>query len=85
MPPVTIYTTRFCPYCVSAKALLRKKSVEFVEIDVTGDPAGRRAMTARSAGRTTVPQIFIGERHIGGCDDIYDLDKSGSLDPLLAA
>ncbi len=84
MPPVTIYTTRFCPYCVSAKDLLRRKAVDFHEVDVTGDPAARRAMTARSSGRTSVPQIFIGERHVGGCDDIYDLDKSGKLDPLLA-
>ena len=60
MSPITIYTTRFCPYCVSAKELLRKKGVGFDEIDVTGDPAGRRTMTERSDGRTTVPQIFIG-------------------------
>ena len=84
MSPITIYTTRFCPYCVSAKELLRKKGVAFDEIDVTGDPAGRRTMSERSDGRTTVPQIFIGERHIGGCDDLYDLDEAGQLDPLLA-
>lgn len=85
MPPITIYTTRFCPYCISAKELLRKKSVAFDEIDVTGDPAGRRMMTERAHGRTTVPQIFIGERHVGGCDDLYDLDEAGQLDSLLAA
>ena len=85
MPPVTIYTTRFCPYCTAAKSLLGKKQVSFQEIDVTGDPAGRRAMTERANGRTTVPQIFIGDRHVGGCDDLYDLDNAGQLDPLLAA
>ena len=85
MSPVTIYTTRFCPYCTSAKALLRKKNVAFEEVDVTGDAKARGAMTQRADGRTTVPQIFIGETHVGGCDDLYDLDESGQLDPLLAA
>ncbi len=85
MAPVTIYTTRFCPYCLSAKTLLTKKSVAFSEIDVTGDAAGRALMTRRAGGRTTVPQIFIGERHVGGCDDLYDLDEAGQLDPMLAA
>ena len=84
MPPVTIYTTSTCPYCHAAKDLLRKKNVAFTEVDVTGKPVERRAMTAR-AGRTTVPQIFIGERHVGGCDDLYELDAAGRLDPLLAA
>lgn len=84
MPPVTIYTTRFCPYCTAAKSLLQKKSVAFEEIDVTGNPGGRRSMTERAAGRTTVPQIFVGERHVGGCDDLYDLDQAGQLDQLLA-
>ena len=85
MPPVTIYTTRTCPYCHSAKSLLGKKGVAYEEIDVTGRPDERRAMTARASGRTTVPQIFIGDRHIGGCDDLYDLEDAGQLDPLLAA
>jgi glutaredoxin 3 len=85
MPPVTIYTTRYCPYCTSAKALLTRKKVTFSEIDVTGDPSGRKAMMERANGRTTVPQIFIGDRHVGGCDDLYDLDEAGQLDPLLAA
>ena len=85
MTPVTIYTTRFCPYCSAAKDLLTRKSVAFGEIDVSGDPKGRAAMTERAGGRTSVPQIFIGERHVGGCDDLYDLDASGQLDPLLAA
>lgn len=85
MPSVTIYTTRFCPYCTAAKELLGKKDIRFDEVDVTGDPAGRRAMSDRAGGRTTVPQIFIGERHVGGCDDLYDLDGAGQLDSLLAA
>jgi glutaredoxin 3 len=85
MPPITIYTTRYCPYCHAAKDLLRKKEAEFSEIDVTGDPEGREKMRARSKGRNTVPQIFIGERHVGGCDDLYDLDAAGQLDPLLGA
>ena len=85
MPPVTIYTTRMCPYCHSAKDLLRKKAVAFQEIDVTGQPDQRRAMAARAEGRTSVPQIFIGDRHVGGCDDLYDLDAEGGLDPMLAA
>jgi glutaredoxin 3 len=85
MPPVTIYTTRFCPYCTEAKALLRSKSVNFDEIDVSGDAAGRAAMTRKAGGRTSVPQIFIGETHVGGCDDLYALDDAGKLDPLLAA
>ena len=85
MSSITIYTTRFCPYCVSAKELLRKKGAAFDEIDVTGDHAGRRRMTERASGRITVPQIFIGDRHVGGCDDLYDLDDAGQLDPLLKA
>lgn len=85
MPPVIVYTTRTCPYCHSAKNLLRKKGVNFTEIDVTGKPDDRRAMTARAGGRTSVPQIFIGASHVGGCDDLYDLDSAGRLDPLLTA
>ncbi len=85
MPHVTIYTARYCSYCSAAKTLLTKKHVAFDEIDVTGDPSGRRAMTTRANGRTTVPQIFIDDRHVGGCDDLFDLDETGQLDPLLAA
>ncbi len=85
MPPVTIYTTRFCPYCTEAKGLLRRKNVPFDEIDVSGNQAGRSAMTARAGGRTSVPQIFVGEKHVGGCDDLFALDEAGELDPLLAA
>ena len=84
MPPVTIYTTRLCPYCTAAKNLLRQKSIAFDEIDVSGNPGERKCMSERAAGRSTVPQIFIGDRHVGGCDDLYDLDQAGQLDPLLA-
>lgn len=85
MPPVTVYTTRFCPYCSDAKALLSRKGVRFEEVDVSGDRAGRAAMTERAGGRTSVPQIFIAERHVGGCDDLFALDEAGQLDPLLSA
>ena len=85
MPKVTIYTTAFCPYCHAAKALLKKKSVPYSEIDVSYDPDERRRMTAKANGRRTVPQIFIGQSHVGGFDDLYDLDQRGGLDPLLAA
>lgn len=82
-PKVTIYTTPFCPYCHAAKALLKKKGVQFDEIDVQ-DPSLRREMTERANGGRTVPQIFIGETHVGGCDDIHALDAAGKLDPMLA-
>ena len=85
MPPVTIYTTSGCPYCKAAKALLTRKGVVFAEIDVDGKPELRQAMTARAGGRTSVPQIFIGEKHVGGSDDIHSLDARGKLDELLAA
>ena len=85
MAPVTIYTTRFCPYCSEAKSLLRRKEVPFEEIDVSGDRTGRAAMTERARGRPSVPQIFIGERHVGGCDDLLALDQAGQRDTLLAA
>jgi len=83
MPPVDIYTTPFCPYCHDAKALLKKKNVAYTEIDVSRDRALRLKMTERANGRTTVPQIFIGATHVGGCDDLYALDGEGELDPLL--
>ena len=83
MPPVEIYTTPFCPYCHDAKALLKKKNVAYTEIDVSRDRALRARMTERANGRTTVPQIFIGATHVGGCDDLYALDGEGKLDPLL--
>lgn len=84
MTNVEIYTTPFCPYCGWAKELLTRKGVDFKEVDVSGDRALRAAMTQRAQGRTTVPQIFIGDTHIGGCDDLYALDEAGKLDPLLA-
>jgi glutaredoxin 3 len=84
MKPVTVYSKSTCPYCHAAKALLDRKGVVFTEIDVTGDPAGQQAMAERAGGRRTVPQIFIGDIHVGGCDDIHALDAAGKLDPLLA-
>ena len=84
MPPVTIYTTSWCPYCRSAKALLSKKGVAFTEIDVEAKPGARQEMTTRAGGRTSVPQIFIGEKHVGGSDDVHALDARGELDGLLA-
>ena len=83
MPPVEIYTTRWCSYCHAAKALLAKKGVAVTEIDVTGDWKGREAMIQRANGRTTVPQIFIGTTHVGGSDDLHALERAGKLDPLL--
>lgn len=83
--PIQIYTTPLCPYCFDAKALLRRKGVEFSEIDVSGDRARREEMVQRAGGRMTVPQIFIGRTHVGGCDDLYALDGAGKLDPLLEA
>jgi glutaredoxin 3 len=83
MPKITIYTTPICPYCVRAKALFAKKGVAVEEVNIFTDDAGRATMMEKSGGRRTVPQIFIGERHIGGCDDLYALDAAGGLDPLL--
>jgi glutaredoxin 3 len=83
MPRIEIYTTSYCGYCQSAKALLTRKGLTFSEIDVTGDHEGRSQMVRRANGRMTVPQIFIGSTHVGGFDDLYDLDRAGRLDPLL--
>jgi glutaredoxin 3 len=83
MAPVEIYTTPYCPYCIAAKELLGKKGVAFKEIDVSGNRELRSQMTARANGGTTVPQIFIGATHVGGCDDLYALEEEGKLDPLL--
>jgi glutaredoxin 3 len=85
MPPITIYTKASCPYCHAAKALLRKKNAPFEEISVDGDRNAQAAMAVKAGGRWTVPQIFIGDRHVGGSDDIHSLDAAGGLDPLLAA
>lgn len=82
MAQVTIYLTRTCPFCHRAKYLLDKKKVEYTEIDVGRDPSLRQEMVKLS-GRNTVPQIFIGDYHVGGCDDLYDLDLDDKLDPLL--
>ena len=83
MPPVEVYTTPFCPYCVSVKELLRDKGVNFVEFNVAGAPTLRAEMVSRAHGRTTVPHIFIGATQVGGCDDLYELEEAGKLDPLL--
>lgn len=83
MPEITIYTTPSCPYCVRAKALLREKNLAFTEISVASD-AGIRLELAQRTGRTSVPQIFFGDAHIGGCDDLHDLDAEGGLERLLA-
>lgn len=84
MQPITIYTTMFCPYCHSAKRLLSKKGAEFTEIDVTMKPGIREEMIRRAGGKRTVPQIFIGEHHVGGSDELHALDAKGELDALLA-
>jgi glutaredoxin 3 len=84
MKPVRMYTTPICPYCVRAKSLLAKKGAEVEEIDVFMDTEARDEMLAKSGGARTVPQIFIGDTHVGGCDDLYALEKAGKLDPLLA-
>jgi glutaredoxin 3 len=81
--PVEIYTAQYCPYCHAAKDLLSRKGVEFREIDVTGDRKMRQQMVERASGRSTVPQIFIGALHVGGCDELYALEEEGKLDPLL--
>ena len=83
MAKITIYTTGFCPYCHSAKALLQRKGAAYDEIDVTYDPAERQRMIARTGGRRTVPQVFIGEMHIGGSEELHALERQGRLDPLL--
>lgn len=83
-PKVEIYTTMFCPYCHSAKRLLKKKGVEYTEIDVTMKYELREKMTRRAGGRRTVPQIFIGEHHVGGSDELHALEAGGELDALLS-
>jgi len=84
MPKVTIYTSSYCPYCISAKRLLDSKGATYEEISVDGRSAVRAEMTAKAAGSYTVPQIWIGDTHVGGCDDLYALEDAGRLDPLLA-
>jgi glutaredoxin 3 len=84
MKSVRIYTTPICPYCVRAKSLLKKKGAEVEEVDVLMDETARAEMQAKSGGARSVPQIFIGDTHVGGCDELYALEKDGKLDPLLA-
>jgi glutaredoxin 3 len=83
MQPVTIYTRSWCSYCAAAKELLRRKGADFTEIDIEEQPETRAEMIQRAGGRTTVPQIFIGERHVGGCDDLYALERGHALDKAL--
>jgi glutaredoxin 3 len=84
MKTVRIYTTPICPYCVRAKSLLTKKGAPVEEVDVFMDASARDEMLAKSGGARTVPQIFIGDTHVGGCDELYALEREGELDPLLA-
>lgn len=85
MAKVEVYSSMWCPFCHRAKKLLKTKGVAFEEIDVDGNPAVRAAMTERADGRYTVPQIFINDEGIGGCDELYMLDRQGKLDELLNA
>ena len=85
MAKVEIYTWRFCPYCIRAKALLNDKAVDFTEYGIDGDNAARDAMAERSGGRRSVPEIFINNQHIGGCDELHALERAGELDALLVA
>lgn len=82
-PDVLLYTTSWCPFCDRAKQFLKKKGLRWNEIDIEADPANRQAMT-KASGRNTVPQIFINGTHVGGCDDLLELDVKGGLDELLA-
>lgn len=83
MSTVTIYSSNYCPFCTRAKQLLSSKNVAFNEINVDGNNKLRQEMTKKS-GRTSVPQIWVGEQHVGGCDDLFDLERSKKLDALLA-
>ena len=85
MKPVEIYTSPLCGFCHAAKRLLTQKGIEFTEIDVLANPDRKPEMIQRANGGRTVPQIFVGETHVGGCDDLYGLDRAGKLDSLLAA
>ena len=85
MPKIEIYTTSICPFCHAAKKLLNQKGASFSEISLTKEPHLRERMVDRTNGRRSVPQIFIDDAHIGGCDDLYALDAKGGLDPLLGS
>lgn len=82
MPNIVVYTSNYCPYCRRARALLDKKGVRYTVLDVNDEPRLWNEMVQRT-GRNTVPQIFIGDRHVGGCDDLFALERSGELEPLL--
>jgi glutaredoxin 3 len=84
MKAVRIYTTPICPYCARAKSLLKKKGATVEEVDIFMDETAREEMEAKTGGARSVPQIFIGDTHVGGCDELYVLEKEGKLDPLLA-
>ena len=84
MAAIEVYTTPCCSYCAAAKALLHRKGAQFTEIDVSMNAERMTEMVKRASGRLTVPQIFIGATHVGGCDDLYALDQAGGLDPMLA-
>ncbi len=84
MKPVRMYTTPICPYCVRAKTLLKRKGAAVEEVDVFMDEAARSEMEVKSGGARSVPQIFIGDTYVGGCEELYALEKEGKLDPLLA-
>ena len=84
MASVEIYTWRACPFCIRAKQLLDRKGVNYTEFAIDGDEAARSAMASKSGGRRSVPQVFINGQHVGGCDDLYALERSGQLDGLLA-
>ncbi len=85
MAAVTVYTKPMCPYCARALSLLAKKGAQVTDIEAAWDPAKKKEMMARSGGRSTFPQVFIGDRHVGGSDDLAALDRAGELDALLAA
>lgn len=85
MAKIQIYTSIWCPYCTMAKRLLKEKGADFEEIDITMNAAQRATMSDLSGGKTSVPQIFINDAHIGGCDELHALDAKGGLDPLLAS
>lgn len=84
MNPVEIYTSPLCGFCHAAKRLLDQKGVVYSEVDLSKEPNRRAEMLDRASGSRTVPQIFIGATHVGGCDDLYDLERAGKLDPMLA-
>jgi glutaredoxin 3 len=84
MPKVIVYSTTVCPYCVRAKMLLDKKGATYEEINLTKNPDRHNEMLEKTGGKRTVPQIFIGDKHVGGCDDLYELELDGELDGLLA-